>query len=138
MENLKINISKEATTKLNKLINANPTYDCIKIDYEPQCGNNPINLYLDKFKSEYIIDQVDNVFFMYKDSITLFISCIDIIYENSDFMVKAIPANNDKKAGCCCCKTSNCHNNSTDKQCSCSNSSCSNKSKCKNCPHSSL
>ncbi|WP_138205475.1 hypothetical protein [Haloimpatiens lingqiaonensis] len=136
MNFLKIDISKEAKDKLLELLKKNPSYSCVKIDYLPQCGNSHLDLCLDEFKSQYIIDEVDELFFMYKDYILLYVSSISIIYENDSFMLKAVPVNKSeaKKIASKCCKTSNCNAG-----CSCSNNSnctgCSsnNSSKCSSC-----
>ncbi|WP_035292824.1 hypothetical protein [Clostridium sp. KNHs214] len=136
MNFLKIDLSKEAKNKLMELLKKNPSYSCIKIDYLPQCGNSHVDLCLDEFKSEYIIDEVDDLFFMYKDYVPLYISSISVIYENSNFMLKAIPINKNKSKETTskCCKTSKCENScSCNNKSNCNNCSGNNDSKCSNC-----
>lgn len=134
MNFLTIDVSKEAKNKLLELLKKNPSYSCIKIDYLPQCGNSHLDLCLDEFRSEYIIDEVDDLFFMYKDYILLYASSISIIYEDSSFMLKVVPADKSKakETSSKCCKTSNCSNIGVCNNCSGSNCSKCNKCSCSN------
>ncbi|WP_373897341.1 hypothetical protein ACER0A_013635 [Haloimpatiens sp. FM7315] len=121
MDNFNINISKEARKNLINLLKKNPSYSCIRIDYTPSCKGGGFDLFLDEFKENYIIESIDNLYFMYSDFLLSKALSLDILFKNETFMIKAVPKNKTQIS------SKNCSNNCG----SCDNcSSCLSKANC--------
>lgn len=103
MNNLKIYISKEAENQLHLLLENNKEYSCIRINIPPKCSKQNYELILDNFKPNYTIQKINNLFFIYDDSVCSYISSINIIHQNSHFMLKIDGINKSKNNKCECC-----------------------------------
>ncbi|MFD3155487.1 hypothetical protein ACFIJ5_01190 [Haloimpatiens sp. FM7330] len=111
----RIKISKDCKQKFLQLLENNNEYSCIRFDFTPGCSNkNTVEIYLDEFKNGYVIENIDGLFVMYNEKISEYIKTIEVIYDNSTFMVKAEPIKSMQKSSCnknhCgkCCGHKNC------------------------------
>lgn len=85
-------ISLNAKEQLLKLLKINKDYSCIRFLCKSSCCGNPkIEILLDEINSEDIVTQNNDITCVYNKELTSKIKEIQLIYEDSQFMLKAIP-----------------------------------------------
>lgn len=116
---LKIALSKEASIELKKLLQEHSKdYSCIRLSYyKGCCKSSNIDIYLDDFnnKENYIVQNINDISFIYNGEVINNIKSIELKYEHSGFMIKSVPTKVSKR------------------DCSNCNSGCGSKGNCGSC-----
>lgn len=110
---MKINFSDLAYTKLkNLLLSKKDEYSCVRLYYEKTCCKMPpIQIYLDKLnnKEAYFTQTIKDIVFIYDETVEKNISSIELIFHNSNFLIKTNPKESNKSNcdNCTGCHSSN-------------------------------
>ncbi|MCY6371619.1 hypothetical protein [Clostridium ganghwense] len=94
---LEIKISDTAYNKLKTLLSSHSDeYSCIKLSYNRTCCKTPgIEIFLDDFENKkgYTTQNFKDITFIYNNKVIENIKKVELIYKNSNFMIKTIPLN---------------------------------------------
>lgn len=113
--NPEIKISEEAYTNLIELLHLHTEYNCVRFSYISSCCSKAsVDIILDEIKPEDLITKYKDIKIVCNDEIVNNIKSINLIYEDSSFMLKCEPINKSERAGTSGC--SNCSGCGTKKK----------------------
>lgn len=109
-------LSEKAYENLNALLDKHKEYNCVRFTCGSSCCNKPtVDILLDEINADDLLYKYKNIQFVYSEEFTDRIESIQLIYTNSNFMLKFEPLDkkfitSNKSCHNCTSKNNNCHN----------------------------
>ncbi|MDD3223586.1 MAG: hypothetical protein PHX70_02585 [Clostridium sp.] len=107
---MKIILSENAYSNLYDILKDHPEYNCVRLSYSFACCSRVnMDIILDEIKEDDLSYKIKDLNFAYSMETAKKVSEVNIIYENSNFMIKCKGIKDNSFSSCkSCSKNTNC------------------------------
>lgn len=107
---MKIILSEDAYSNLYNIFKKHSEYNCVRLSYTFACCSRVnMDIILDEIKADDLNHKIRDLTFVYSIEAAAKVSIVNIIYENSNFMIKCTKREDTSSSSCNSCpKSKNC------------------------------